>query len=144
MDKQLDLQPRLIVSDPDAAIGFYQKALGAAFIERFVDGGDRVVHAAISIQSAVVSLAQSNPDWGLLDPLSLGGSPCLIHLSIDDPDQVARDFVAKGGQVVVDIADRPYGKREGRVADPFGHLWVLSKTIEDLDADEISRRLKEL
>ncbi len=50
-------------------------------------------------------------------------------------------MVAGGAQLVVAIADRPWGKREGRVADPSGHLWILSKTIEALSAAEIRRRL---
>ena len=52
-------------------------------------------------------------------------------------------MIERGGETIVEIADRPYGKREGRIADPSGHLWILSKTIEDLDADEIRRRLKQ-
>ncbi len=52
-------------------------------------------------------------------------------------------MVKFGGKIIIEIADRPYGKREGRVVDPSGHLWILSKTIEDLDTEEISRRLKQ-
>jgi PhnB protein len=28
-----------------------------------------------------------------------------------------------GAEVVIPIENRPYGKRQGRVKDPFGHLW---------------------
>ena len=27
------------------------------------------------------------------------------------------------------IKDRPYGTREGRIRDPFGHLWILSQQV---------------
>ncbi|MEU7719233.1 hypothetical protein [Streptomyces tibetensis] len=30
------------------------------------------------------------------------------------------------------VADRHYGQRGGRLAAPFGHLWMISQTIEDL------------
>ncbi len=144
MTTQTDLHPRLVVADPQRALDYYQQAFGASIIERFTDDQNRIVHAAISIGNAIFSLTQSVPEWGLPDPLSLKGSPCLMHLTVADPDEVARRMVENGGKVIIEIADRPYGKREGRVADPGGHLWILSKTIEDLTTDEITRRLKQL
>lgn len=142
MPTHTNLYPRLIVSEPDVALEFYRQVLGAVLIERFVDDQERVVHAAFSIGQAVVSLAQAVAEWGLNDPLTLGGSPCLLHLTVNDPDKVASAFVAQNGQIVIPIEDRPYGKREGRVVDPSGHLWILSKTIEEVDAEEIARRLR--
>jgi PhnB protein len=50
-------------------------------------------------------------------------------------------MVARGAEVVVPIADRPYAKREGSVRDPFGHLSILSRPTEVLDGREIQRRL---
>jgi len=137
------LHPRLVVADPDLALDFYRQALDAELIERFTDNKDRVVHASFSVCDAIVSLTQSVPQWGLSDPLSLNGSACLLHLTVDNPDESAKRMVAHGGKIMIEIADRPYGKREGRVADPSGHLWILSKTIEQLDAEELSRRLKQ-
>jgi len=136
-----NLYPRLIVAEPDKALDFYRHSLDAELIERFVDRKQRVVYAAFSVLDAVVSVAQSVPEWGLNDPLRLGGSPCLLHLSVADPDRSARRMVAAGANLVVAIADRPWGKREGRVADPSGHLWILSKTIEEVSDEEIHRRL---
>jgi len=137
-----NLYPQLIIAAPDDAISFYQRILDARLIERFVDGSERVVHAAVDIGGSTLSIAQGVPDWGLHDPISLGGSPCLLHLDVDDPDTLAEAMVADGATILIAIADRPYGKREGRVRDPFGHLWILSKTIEDLSGEEISTRLR--
>lgn len=137
----INLYPRLIVDDPDATIGIYERALGATLIERFVDGEGRVVHAAMQLGEGVFSLAQSVPAWGLNDPLTLGGSAVLIHLDVHDPDATAAALLHEGGKLVVPIADRPWGKREGRVADPAGHLWVLSRRTEDVAPEEIARRL---
>ena len=136
-----NLYPRLIVAEPDQALEFYRRTLDAEIIERFTDHKQRVVHAAFSVADAIVSVAQSIPEWGLNDPLKLGGSPCLLHLTVDDPDGSAERMVAAGGKVVIEIADRPWGKREGRIADPSGHLWILSKSIEEVSEDEIRRRL---
>lgn len=141
MPTHTDLYPRLIVDEPHAALEFYERALGAEIIEKFTDGEDRVVHAAFSVGDAIVSLAESVPQWGLLSPKALGGSPCLLHLSVADPDRTAAEMTKAGAQVLIEIDDRPWGKREGRVADPHGHLWILSKPIEEVSDAEIRQRL---
>ncbi len=38
-------------------------------------------------------------------------------------------MVEGGGTAIVSIEDRPWGKREGRIRDPFGHLWVISQDL---------------
>src|SRR5262249_39445891 len=60
--------------------------------------------------------------------------------SVDDPDRSAQRMVAAGARLVIALADRPWGKREGRVADPSGHLWILSKTIEEVGEEDIRPR----
>jgi PhnB protein len=45
-------------------------------------------------------------------------------------------------EVVIPIQDRFYGKREGRVRDPFGHLWVLSRPIAKRRDEETQCRLE--
>ena len=78
---------------------------------------------------------------GLLSPDAVGGSPVLLRLETKTPDAVASRMVERGASIVIEIADRPYGKREGRVRDPFGHLWVLTATTEQLSSAEIEKRL---
>lgn len=140
-DVLTEAHPRLVIDRVDEAIAFYRDVLGAELIERFVDADLVVVHAAIRIGASLVSIAQEMKSWQLLGPTAIGGSPVLLHLTVADPDEVCARMVAQGAAVVIPIKDRPYGKREGRVRDPFGHLWVLSRPIESLSAEEIERRL---
>ena len=133
------LTPRLIVADADAAIAFYQVAFGAELLERYEMNGS-VVHAALQIRGAVFSIAQANADWGMMPPAPDPAS-YLLTLMVDDPDATCARAVSLGAEVKIPIDDRPYGHREGRLADPFGHLWVLSKVIEDLSPEEIQRRM---
>ena len=58
-----------------------------------------------------------------------GTPPVLIQLELEDCDRVAEKMVADKAEVVIPITDRPYGKREGRIRDPFGHLWILSQEV---------------
>ncbi|MEU6217648.1 VOC family protein [Streptomyces sp. NPDC047022] len=121
-----ELQPKLLVSDADAGIDFYTKALGATLTSRVTDDAGVVIHAELALGSSVFALAQSVDEWGWHDPGSVGGSPVLLMIDVSDPGATADRMLELGGELVIPVEDRPYGKRQGRVKDPFGHLWVLS------------------
>ncbi|MEV0546094.1 VOC family protein [Nocardia salmonicida] len=120
------LVPKLLVSDAQAAITFYTEALGAEVRLRVADDHGVVNHAELSLGAVVFALAQSVEEWGWSDPRSLGGSPVLLELTVADPDSVAHRMVRYGAELVIPVENRPYGRRQGRVEDPFGHLWVIS------------------
>jgi uncharacterized glyoxalase superfamily protein PhnB len=49
-------------------------------------------------------------------------------------------MVAHGSEVLVPIEDRPYGRCEGRVRDPFGHLWIPSHGLGASTQSDTDRR----
>ncbi|GAA3427824.1 VOC family protein [Streptosporangium sandarakinum] len=121
------LTPRLIVPDPDRASAFYHDVLGAEEVFRAPlgdDGRPSVVEHRIGGSSFRVSPAVSS--WGWLSPSDLGGSAVLLEIDVDDPDAVGERMVEHGSEVLVPIENRFYGKRSGRVRDPFGHLWIIT------------------
>ncbi|OXS35871.1 VOC family protein [Streptomyces sp. XY006] len=132
------LHARLVVSDGPHAIDFYRTALGAEEIERYTGPGGRIVHALLRLGDTVVAVKDA--DEGDPAPPSLGGSPVIMALDVTDADAVAEAMLRGGATVVYPVADQPYGQRGGRLADPFGHLWMISQTIEDLTPEEIQRR----
>ena len=135
------LTPRLVVDGAAGAIDHYEQVFGARCLERYATADGRIVHAALSIRGAVISIVDADGAHNL-GPTAVGGSPVMLHLTVDDPDAVADALVNAGGRIVIPIDDRYYGYREGRVADRFGHLWILSRQIERLDPAEIERRVR--
>lgn len=127
------LTPRLIVQGAARAIEVYADVLGAECLERFATPKGHVVHALMSVRGAVFSIVDEDGTHSF-GPTAPGSSPVLLHLAVEDPDAVAQDFVSRGGTVLIPIDDRFYGYREGRVADPFGHPWILSRKIAEIDA----------
>jgi len=134
---------RLAVSDAAAAIDFYVAALAATEVARYTSPDGKVVHAEITIGGAAVVVKDENP--GDPAPTTLGGTPVLIALDVDDNvDALGERMVRAGATVVYPISDQPYGRRGGRLTDPFGHQWMISQRIEDLSPDEIQRRIREI
>lgn len=76
-------------------------------------------------------------------PTTLGGSGVILQLVVDDADAVGAAMQAAGATVIFEMADQTYGYRQGRLADPFGHHWLLSQDIEELTPAETQRRLDE-
>ena len=136
------LYPRLVVSDGPRAIDYYRAALGAEEIERYTDPDGKIVHAMLRLGGAVIAVKDA--DAGDPAPASLGGSPVIMALDVSDADAVAEAMLRGGATVVYPVADQHYGQRGGRLADPFGHLWMISETIEELTPDQIQERTTDL
>ncbi len=121
------LAPRLVVRGAAEAIDFYAAALGAVEDERFTDDAGRIVHAVISIGGFAVAI--KDEDETDRAPGALGGTPVILTLSVTDAVPLAEAMVAAGAAVVFPVADHGYGYLDGRLADPFGHLWILSQRL---------------
>ncbi len=62
-------------------------------------------------------------------PDTLEGTTVRLNLVVDDPDAVAKRAVEAGATVVFPVSDQPYGMRQGRVVDPYGHHWLIGKHL---------------
>ena len=68
----------------------------------------------------------------------------LLHLYVPDVDAQFAQAIAAGAKVTRPIANQFYGDRSGGLEDPFGFSWHLATHIEDVPADELTRRAAEL
>jgi PhnB protein len=60
---------------------------------------------------------------------AFGATTVRISLHVDDPDAVAAQAIAAGAREMFPVADQPYGLRQGRVVDPFGHHWLIGRPL---------------
>lgn len=72
-------------------------------------------------------------------PASLGGSPVVLQLHVQDVDAVFEKMCQEGGTVVFPLTDF-CGERMARLRDPFGHIWIVSQTTEELSVGQKQRR----
>ncbi|HMG26647.1 MAG TPA: VOC family protein [Acidimicrobiia bacterium] len=135
---------RLVFEDATAAIAFYQDAFGATLRdEPFKAPDGTVVHSEIRIGDSVVYVTDEGEDGNGVAPGSVGGRvTAVMALNVSDVDTLWDRAVAAGCEVIYPLADQFYGDRAGRLRDPFGHQWMLSTHIEDVDRDEMDRRMQ--
>lgn len=136
--------PYLIVKNAAGAIEFYKKALGAKEVMRLMQPDGRIGHSELKIGGASIMLADEFPEYGILGPESLGGSPVSIHLYVEEVDVLANQAIAAGAKVLEPVSDQFYGDRAGKFTDPFGHVWMIATHKEDVSAEEMQHRLEAL
>ncbi|GAB3613312.1 MULTISPECIES: VOC family protein [Humibacter] len=122
--------PFLAVKDVDAAVEFYIEAFGAVEQMERVRSDDGAQVAVLMIDGCPVGLATESVELRTPSPETVHGTTVRIHLDVDDPDELAARAVAAGAKRMFAVADQPYGIRQGRVVDPFGHHWLISGPLK--------------
>lgn len=136
------LTPYLTVRNGGAALDFYKRAFGADEIFRIAGPDGRIGHAEIRIGDSAIMLSDEFPEMGSHSPASIGGSPVMLHLYVEDVDALVERAVQAGGTLERPVANQFYGDRGGMITDPFGHRWWIATHVEDVPPDELERRSK--
>jgi PhnB protein len=132
--------PYLFCKGAAAAIEYYKKAFGATEIMRHDAPGGQIGHAEIKIGDSVIMLADEFPDMKALSPQTIGGTPVLLMVYVDDVDTVFKRALAAGAKELQPLEVKFYGDRTGTLLDPFGHMWSVSTHVEDVSPEEMARR----
>ncbi len=118
------IEPWLTVPDAREASDFYKKAFGAVEAYRLDDDDGRPVVAQLSIGGAAFWI-QGDAD---ASPVAPGVGSIRMILSVEDPDALFDRAVGAGAAAVAPVRDE-HGWRTGRLTDPFGHDWEVSRRL---------------
>src|SRR5262245_65802965 len=138
------LSPHLVCAGAADAIDFYKRAFGAVEMGRMPGKDGKLMHGLVMICGSSVMLVDENPNWGVLSPKTLKGTPVTIHLYVDDVDAFVDRAVKAGATVRMPVADMFWGDRYGVFVDPFGHSWSVATHQRDMTAQEIQEALKNM
>ena len=131
------MTPHLVCKDAPAAIDFYKEAFGAEEMMRLPGPDGKLMHAAITINGAMVFLVEENVGCGMQSPTSLGGSPVTLNLGVPSVDDAIARAETAGAAVVMPAEDQFWGDRYGVVRDPFGHVWAFVTPIRQMSETEL-------
>jgi uncharacterized glyoxalase superfamily protein PhnB/GNAT superfamily N-acetyltransferase len=122
------ITPVLTVRGAAEAATFYARAFGAEEIHRNAYPDGRIV-AELAVGHARFRVADEAPEAANLSPQALDGTSVRLNLLVADPDALAERAVAAGATLVAPVADQAYGLRQGRLADPYGHHWLIGTPL---------------
>lgn len=140
------ITPCLVVDGAAKALEFYANVFQATERMRFPGPGGTIAHAEIQIGDSVVIVEDASPAMGTQAPPSGGpeGSPSFLFIYVEDVAATVTQAVELGATLKRAPEDQFYGDRDGFIIDPFGHGWTVAMHVEDVDPDELTRRLAEM
>jgi PhnB protein len=133
----MTISAHIVVKGAERAVGYYREAFGAEELERLPVPDGRLMSVRLRIGGSVLHLADEFPEMGVLAPPSVGGTPVVLALAVDDADAVFARAIAAGGTVRQPVADTFWGERHGQLEDPFGHRWNVDQHVRDVPHDEV-------
>jgi PhnB protein len=137
------VSPYLCVDGADEAIKFYSDVFGAS--ERMRMGGPdgKIGHAELQFGDSLIMLADEFPEMGVQSPRTVGGTPVMLSVYVEDVDATYERALAAGAKALRQVENQFYGDRSGQFEDPFGHRWSIATHVEDVPPDEMARRAAE-
>lgn len=127
------ITPSIIVHDADKAIDFLERAFGIRENYRLTTREGKVAHCELQLEDSIVNLVESMDGW------PAHGLIAKIH--VKDSDALFDQAVMAGATAVAPMTDMVFGSREGRVADPFGNVWIIATRTEEVSPQEMQRRM---
>jgi uncharacterized glyoxalase superfamily protein PhnB len=91
---------------------------------------DDTVPRAVAIGNGAVEVSEAsaaNPS-----------APCAIHLYVEDADAVYARGLQAGAASIYEVADQPWGDRQGAVKDAWGNHWYIAKANWEPGSEGIS------
>ncbi len=137
------ITPYLHVDGAADAIDFYTRVFGATERMRMAAPDGKIGHAELTIGSSMIMLSDEYPEMDAAGPKTVGGTPVTIHVYVADVDATYDRAVKTGAKSLRPVENQFYGDRTGQFEDPFGHRWSVATHIEDVPAEELSRRAAE-
>jgi uncharacterized glyoxalase superfamily protein PhnB len=132
----------MAVRNAAEAIEFYKRAFGATEVNRMANPQDgKILHAELRLGNSSVFLADESPQFGFVSPLSTGTTTVGIHLHVDSADATVERAAGAGATVTMPPMDMFWGDRFAKVADPFGHHWSITQTLEVLTPEQMQERM---
>ncbi|HEV7896714.1 MAG TPA: VOC family protein [Planosporangium sp.] len=138
--------PCLVVQGAAKALEFYAAVFGATERMRFPAPDGSIAHAEIQIGDSVIIVDDADPHRGTQAPPAGGlpGTPVFQSIYVEDVDAVVAHAVELGATLVRAPQDQFYGDRDAFIVDPFGHGWTVATHVEDVNPDEMGRRMAAL
>jgi PhnB protein len=100
-----------------------------------------VLFVELAVGPDKLLLSEEIKELNAIAPSTLGGSPVMLLLELEDVDSAFAHAVEMGATVEMPVAEMFWGERYGIVRDPFGHYWSLCTRREQLAPDEVAERV---
>ena len=120
-ETQATAYPGLFYDDAEAAMQWLERTLGFERREDHRDDDGNVVHAEMTLGTALVMLSTAGRGR---EPFSrIPGGRGLVYIALEEVDSLYERAREAGADIALEPTDTDYGSRDFTVRDPEGTLW---------------------
>lgn len=112
--------PYVFATGAERLVRFLVEGLGAAETCRTMRGAT-IANAQVAIGTTTLMVSEATERF----PASRSS----FYLYVDSADASMTRALSAGASLVMEVADMPYGDRQGGVADPCGNIWWISQRL---------------
>jgi len=113
--------PYIFAADAAKYLIFLSEGLGGVIDSVHTNADGTVANAHVIFGDTTVMVSEENK---LLGPMK-----ATYYIYVENADAAMARAVSAGGVQQGQIADMPYGERQGGVVDPAGNIWWLSQRL---------------
>ena len=113
--------PYIFVDGAEDYVAFLERAFGAQEVGRSQAPDGRIANCQMRFHTATIMVSEVSA--------SFPASTAAFYLYVEDADAAMDTAQAAGAERIMDVADMPYGDRQGGVRDPAGNIWWVSERL---------------
>jgi PhnB protein len=115
------ITPYFVLRGAAQFIEFLKKTFGGVERLRMPTPDGSIMHAEVEIGNGAIEVGDANEAYP--------AAPADIHIYVDDADATFLNALGAGARTIYEVADQPWGDRQGAVKDAFGNHWYIAKPV---------------
>jgi PhnB protein len=112
--------PYVFASGAERLVRFLVEGLGGTETCRTMRG-ELIANCQVAIGSTTLMVSEASERFP--------SSRAAFYIYVDDANAAMSRAVTAGASLLMEVADMPYGDRQGGVTDPSGNIWWISQRI---------------
>lgn len=113
--------PYIFAEGAEEYVRFLQAAFGAREIGRSTAPDGRITNCQLRFSTATIMVSEASAQFP--------ASQAALYLYVADADAAMMKAEQAGAGKIMDVAETPYGDRQGGVRDPSGNIWWVSQRM---------------
>jgi PhnB protein len=113
--------PYFFVNDAERFVEFLVQGLAGMETLRHLRPDGRIANAQVTIGTSTVMVSEASAQYPTM--------PASYYLYVEDAQASMRQALEQGAILEMEVADMPYGDRQGAIRDAHGNIWWISQRI---------------
>jgi PhnB protein len=113
--------PYFFVNDAERFVTFLVQGLGGVETCRTMRADGKIQNVIVQLGTSAVMVSEAAGKYKSM--------AAAYYLYVEDAQVSMRRAIEHGAQLEMEVADMPYGDRQGGVKDALGNLWWISQRL---------------